>query len=237
MPVDERGGFLGKSLQMQLQEQSMIAKVGVLVFLSIMLTGCEIELDADLYVTDIEIVHEQPQAFQAQLAIEVPTCKSEKIADIGPKVLALFDANSNATIAGCNNKGMTSLLGVVFEGELTSGEPTRDLTIVRVQTDENTAVLKPVLNPKFMQRVNALLQENMQSLSFKSTTMTVTLHNDRSDPVSYVVPEGWIDDQPVQGGFGELERRQKVKVRGSNVLSALLLDGSRPTIMRLGTSK
>jgi hypothetical protein len=95
-------------------------------FISIIISGCKVDITSDIYTRDI--FSDKNLTFPSQLRVEIPSCSKEKIDESSPEILALFTEESAPNISGCENEGMNSMLIVNFTGQIrnvsTSFEPT-----------------------------------------------------------------------------------------------------------------
>ena len=194
---------------------------------ALMLAGCQVAFESEIYVQDV--FADENLTFPAQLKVEINSCSSDKRAETDAAVLALFSKESEATLVGCKEVGMNSMLSVDFVAMLSSKQSDSDLLFLREVGDEYTG-LRVVLNPQFLSRVNGMLKKNYQSLDYDDLHIRFTVHNDERKPVSVGVVSGWMNGQAGQQMTTTLKRREKVDIMTSNVVSALALKAQKPLI-------
>lgn len=210
-------------------DQFKRARVLPVLILTAALCGCKVQINSDLFVQDI--FSDENLTLPMQLAFEVPSCSSDSRSEYEQDALSLFDSRSEAKVVGCD-EGLTSFLQIAFTGEISSQESTYDVTIFRSidPNDESGAArLLFALNANFISRVQRLMSENFASLNYQDVTISATLNNDASGPVTYYA-SGWVDGSAVQGIEGSLNRRQKVSIQFTDLVSAIAVDGGQPIL-------
>jgi hypothetical protein len=200
-------------------------------FVSIIISGCKIDITSDIYTRDI--FSDKNLTFPSQLRIEIPSCSKEKIDESSPEILALFAAESAPNISGCESEGMNSMLTVNFTGEIADSESNYDFAIFRNRSkkEEGVITLSPAFNPIFRQRIDQLMSSKRTSLDYDDLTINFTLNNDLSSEVIYFVVSGWVDGKPGQEIFGSLQRREKIYVTLPDVFSHLALNDEQPELI------
>lgn len=199
----------------------------------VILQGCKTLLQADVYVSDLFL--DENVRTPASMLIEIPSCTGESREDYTRSVVALFDSASEAKVVGCESQGMDSLLNVSFLAEIASENSSADLILFRNIADQEDAKirgLKPVLGVSFLNRVDRLMRENMQSFQAKDLSFSIALNNDQRAPVklsSYMV---WVDGEAYERYTNEsFDRREKLEISFSNVTSDLMIEGAQPTVL------
>ena len=199
------------------------------VFVSIIISGCKIDITSDIYTRDI--FSDKNLTFPSQLRVEIPSCSKEKVDESSPEILALFTEESAPNILGCESEGMNSMLTVNFTGQIADSESNYDFSIFRVREDNDVITLSPAFNPDFRQRIDQLMSSKRTSLDYDDLTINFTLNNDLSSEVKYFVISGWVDGKPGQETFGRLQRREKIYVTLPDVFSHLALNDERPELI------
>jgi len=126
---------------------------------------------------------------------------------------------------------LTSLLQIEFTGEVSSSESSADLVMFRSQNDSGQTYVMPDLNTNFTTRVNRILEDNFQELTFESVKIVFQLHNDLDNTIEYFLPSGRVNGTPGQYISGQLERREKIFVRTPDIISELTLKGKQPIVL------
>jgi len=209
----------------------MTYKVSVILAGGLFLAACRVDFSSELYSRDV--ISTENLGFPALLEVEVPSCTSDDRPQYERKILSVFSKSSEATIIGCRDDAFTSLLQVDFRGELSSSSSSADLVMFRGQNDAGQTYIMPDLNRDFVTRVNQVLDENFQELTFENVEIAFELHNDSDGVVEYFLPSGWVDGDPGQYIEGTLERREKMLVRTPDVISDLTLEGQQPVVIFL----
>ena len=195
---------------------------------ALLLTGCQVEFNSEIYAQDV--FSDENLTFPAQLRVQISSCASDKRQQTDAAVLALFSAASKAKLAGCDRVGMNSMLAVSFVAEISSTSGESDLVLLRAHQDDASTEVRIFLKPVFLHRVNALLKENYQSLDYDDVSIRITVHNDERTPVSVNIISGWLDGQAGQHLTKTINRREKVEILSSNVVSALALKEQKPLV-------
>lgn len=212
---------------------SSIFKGVAFLGMTITIIGCKSDFHIDVYSSDL-FLNENVDT-PAQMMVEIPTCSDRT--DYEKKVLALFDSASKAEVVGCEEQGMNSMLVVSIAAEISTEESSRDVILFRQNADDveqdgqtyEVRGLKPMISPNFLARVNSLMQENMQSLSYEKITVRFSVNNDERENVLITGTNLWVNGNPHQQYYRqELERREKIELTLSNVMSDLMIRGEQP---------
>lgn len=198
------------------------------IALCVLLAGCQVQFNSEVYAQDV--FTEESLTFPAQLKLEITSCTSDTRSKTDNAVLALFSSVSKAKIRGCEEVGMNSMLAVDFAAQLASAPTEYDLVVLRERTEGGSSELRISLKSTFLSRVRSLLKENHQSLDYDDVSIRFTLHNDERNPVSVSIISGWLNGQAGQHLTTTLNRREKVEILSSNVVSALTLKEQKPLI-------
>ena len=204
--------------------------------LSIMVTtivGCKSDFHIDVYSSDL-FLNENVDT-PAQMMVEIPTCSDR--GEYERSVLALFDSASKAKIVGCEEQGMNSMLVVSIAAEIATENSERDVILFRQDADNveqegqtfEVRGLKPVISNNFLARINSLMQDNMQTLSYEKVTIRISVNNDEKGNALITASNLWVNGKPYQRFYRQgVERREKVELRFSNVMSDLVINGEQP---------
>ena len=201
------------------------------IVLCALLTGCQIQFNSEIYAQDV--FSDENLTFPAQLKLEINSCTSGTRSKTDNAVLALFSSVAKAKIRGCEEVGMNSMLAVDFAAQLASTPSEYDLVLLRERAEDGSVELRMSLDSTFLSRVRSLLKENHQSLDYDDVSIRFTLHNDERNPVSVSIISGWLNGQAGQHLTTTLNRREKVEILSSNVVSALTLKEQNPLILVL----
>ncbi len=213
-----------------------------MIILLAILAGCRSEFLVEAYVSDAYL--DENVNTPAAMRVEIPSCSSQ--AEYEGKILSLFEPHSNAKITGCEEEGMNSLIAVSIDAEMSSKNSKRDLIIFRDILDDleiegkiyEVRALKPVISQGFLQRVNSLMQENMQTLSHNDIKFEIALNNDEREEVFVTSYNLWVDGEPFEVYRRQaLKRRKKIKLTFSNLTSDLILRNKMPVAAYVARQK
>lgn len=213
-----------------------------MIVLLVMFAGCKSEFLVETYVSDAYL--DENVDTPAVMRVEIPSCSSRS--EHEDKILSLFESGSNAKITGCEEEGLNSFIAVSLDAEIASKNSKRDLIIFRDilndleiegQTYEVRA-LKPVISEGFLQRVNTLMQESMQTLSYDDIKFEIALNNDERREVFVTSYNLWVDGMPFEAYRRQpLKRRGKITLTFSNLTSDLILRKKMPVVAYIGRLK
>ena len=204
-----------------------------LLFSIALVAACKSDFYIDTYASDLFL--DTNLDTPAKMMVEIPSCAS--VADYETKVLALFDTASNAKTIGCEEQGMNSMLVVSLTAEVASENSARDIILFRDIVEDVThdgsiyevRGLKPVISPNFFTRVNSLLQENLQTLSYENITIRFVLNNDEKSEILVTARNLWVNGEAREAFHRQpLGRRGKLELLMSNLISDLVIQGKQP---------
>ena len=211
---------------------SQCIKVFALIAAPLLISACRVDVTADLYSEDL-LESNENILFPAKLEVEILSCSSSDRADTEADLLSIFSSKSDAKIIGCREDGLTSLLGVGFDGEIASEESEADLVIFRNTNDANDNYFTASLNPNFKNRVDRLLSDNMQDLDPRNLTLRINLRHDIDSSSNLFMISGWIDGNSGQYITETLQKRDARNLQLSNVVSDMVLEDKQPLIFFL----
>ena len=206
------------------------------------LVACKSEFLVEAYVSDAFL--DENINTPASMKVEIPSCSSQS--EYEGKILSLFDSTSNAKILGCEEEGMESFMVVSLDAEMATKTSNRDLILFRESfgdlelegTIYEVMALKPVISGDFLQRVNSLMEENMQTLSYENVKFEIALNNDEREDAIITAYNLWIDGKPFQNYRRQfLKRRGKITLTFSNLTSDLILQNKMPIATFVGRLK
>ena len=206
------------------------------------LVACKSEFLVEAYVSDAFL--EENINTPASMKVEIPSCGSQS--EYEGKIISLFDSTSNAKILGCEEKGMESFMVVSLDAEMATETSKRDLILFRESFGDleidgtlyEVMVLKPVISGDFLQRVNSLMEENMQTVSYENVKFEIALNNDEREDAIITAYNLWVDGKPFQNYRRQfLKRRGKITLTFSNLTSDLILQNKMPIVTFVGRLK
>ena len=206
------------------------------------LVACKSEFLVEAYVSDAFL--DENINTPASMKVEIPSCASQS--EYEGKIISLFDSTSNAKILGCEEKGMESFMVVSLDAEMATETSKRDLILFRESFGDleidgtlyEVMALKPVISGDFLQRVNSLMEENMQTLSYENVKFEIALNNDEREDAIITAYNLWVDGKPFQNYRRQfLKRRGKITLTFSNLTSDLILQNKMPIVTFVGRLK
>lgn len=206
------------------------------------LVACKSEFLVEAYVSDAFL--DENINTPASMKVEIPSCGSQS--EYEGKIISLFDSTSNAKILGCEEKGMESFMVVSLDAEMATETSKRDLILFRESFGDleidgtlyEVMALKPVISGDFLQRVNSLMEENMQTLSYENVKFEIALNNDEREDAIITAYNLWVDGKPFQNYRRQfLKRRGKITLTFSNLTSDLILQNKMPIVTFVGRLK
>ena len=206
------------------------------------LVACKSEFLVEAYVSDAFL--DENINTPASMKVEIPSCGSQS--EYEGKIISLFDSTSNAKILGCEEKGMESFMVVSLDAEMATETSKRDLILFRESFGDleidgtlyEVMALKPVISGDFLQRVNSLMEENMQTVSYENVKFEIALNNDEREDAIITAYNLWVDGKPFQNYRRQfLKRRGKITLTFSNLTSDLILQNKMPIVTFVGRLK
>ena len=195
--------------------------------LLIFLTSCKSEIEVELFASDI--FSSENLIVPVVMAIEVPSCKSERLQAQTTSFLAVFSESSQAESIGCENKGINSFLSFKLKGEIANKTASHDIVLFRSVADDGVTDMSASLSSNFLTRLNSLAESKMQRIDSDDFTLTIKIQNDLRDVVR-VHGAGWFDGTPAQGRNIDLGHRDTISLKLSNLASAILINEGQPKI-------
>ena len=211
----------------------------VLILSFFALVACKSEFLVVAYVSDAFL--DENINTPASMKVEIPSCGSQS--EYEGKIISLFDSTSNASILGCEEKGIESFMVVSLDAEMATGTSKRDLILFRESFGDleidgtlyEVMALKPVISGDFLQRVNSLMEENMQTVSYENVKFEIALNNDEREDAIITAYNLWVDGKPFQNYRRQfLKRRGKITLTFSNLTSDLILQNKMPIVTFVG---
>ena len=172
--------------------------LGLFAIAVLFLAGCKTNVTVEVYSSDLDMVATDKSAIlttPTQMAIEIPSvgkCAeyTPQIVDIMKGVVKDFDPK------GCKRQGMESFL----IGELQT--PIVSSTAVWEKTDSLFGLVVKgaasiMLNRKKYQALSKRMSDKFhQTLKLQDSTISIVLHNDMRETVTYAVEGVFVDGDP-----------------------------------------
>jgi hypothetical protein len=216
------------------------------------LSSCKSDFNFDAYSADLFLAENVKTP--AEMAVEISSCTGDSLEESKTEILSLFSTGSSAKVVDCVNKGNHSMLVVSLDAVIASVDEDGqvpdvegfDLVLVRrVVPDQEIGGkiyevrgVRPVMNDSFIERVKMLMKQNLQSLTFDDVSLKIILNNDEREDVLVSGRFLWVDGEPFESySRQKLERRQKLELKFSKVVSDLVLRMKAPTVVFVGRLK
>ena len=221
----------------------IIKKLGI-VLITFLLSGCNSDFHFDVFSSDFFL--KDNVTTPAEMAVEISSCTSDSLEETKTEILSMFSRTSNAKVVGCETEGMNSMLLVSVDAEIASETSNFDLMIFRnilpdLELDGKTyevSSVRPMISMDFLKRVETVMENNMQSLSYDKVSLTMTLNNDEREDIIISGYNLWVNGEPMESFRRQkLARRQKLDFKFSNVFSDLVLNGNGPIAFYVGKQK
>ena len=134
---------------------------------------------------------------------------------------------------------------VSLDAEMATETSKRDLILFRESFGDleidgtlyEVMALKPVISGDFLERVNSLMEENMQTLSYENVKFEIALNNDEREDAIITAYNLWVDGKPFQNYRRQFLKRGKITLTFSNLTSDLILQNKMPIVTFVGRLK
>lgn len=206
-------------------------KLTVVVLALIAVSGCKLNLTADIYSTDMRAAMngEADITSPATLAFEVPSVDkcdehAAKIQEIMAGVLDDF------TPKGCKRQDMESFLLAdtqmpffISEESWRSSDDLFGLLLVREEEPKRISAIIMLDIRKYETLTRRMNDEFHQTVDLGASNVTLVFHNDERKTVTYEVAEVFVNSEPIHGlQEFSLDRRHKANIQLSDVATAYL---------------
>jgi len=181
------------------------------------LSGCDTDIVADLFVTDI--LSDENVPFSASMAVEVASCRGNSLDKAKEDVLSLFSVSSDAKVISCENKNLNSMLLVSFTGEVASTDSDHDFVIFRHENEDGDTHISAVTKP-----------------IFQEISIYIKINNDSKAAKTFWLSQGWVNGVPKQGFSFSLAQRKNATVKMTNLIAEMIYseqenaDGDHPEL-------
>lgn len=198
------------------------------------LSGCDTDIVADLFVTDI--LSDENVPFSASMAVEVASCRGNSLDKAKEDVLSLFSVSSDAKVISCENKNLNSMLLVSFTGEVASTDSDHDFVIFRHENEDGDTHISAVTKPIFLQRATSLARANFRSIDSEEISIYIKINNDSKAAKTFWLSQGWVNGVPKQGFSFSLAQRKNATVKMTNLIAEMIYseqenaDGDHPEL-------
>lgn len=205
-------------------------KIGLIALAALLLVGCRTEMAADVYTADI--LDDETLSTPAVMKMEISSCTGKKRAEYEQKVLALFDAASEAKLIGCSRQSGKSMLSVGFSAEITDGSSSADFILYRERLESESWIgyaIKPGFSSSFLQRVDTMLKQNLQKLNSRNVRVAMVINNDLKDDVLISARNVWVDGEPMESFLDvPIKRRGRLILTLPDITSDLIIRNRKP---------
>lgn len=194
------------------------------------LSGCKMNITADLYTSDIQGVADGEYTNLTTpvfLAFEIPsTRRCDEYVD---RVTTITEGLFEFTPKGCENIGSDSFLNVETQMPIVTLAQSSEITpliatIVGIRDGKAVAILY-LDKEKYKALNDRSADEFRQRINLQRSKIKMVLNNDLRHPIEFVVNGVFLDNEPVHSANPQsftLERRRQAEIVMSNVGAALL---------------
>jgi len=198
------------------------------IFLSI--SSCRTDFIVDTYTSDY--FFNENVVTTAQVAVEIPSCNSEKIEEYKSDFLLLFSKDSNAKLVDCKSEGFSDYLVAQITAEMATNTSNKDIVLWRKSQGSmdidgkkyEVMGLQPDLHKDFLKRINNLLEDNYETLDADDMKFMLVLNNDERGEVLVSSNQVWVDGEPKLNYYRQpLQRRDKITIRFNNLVNELII--------------
>jgi hypothetical protein len=222
-----KSDFLISLTNVEYQAMPSITRCVYVVLTFLLLLGCKVDSEYEVYVTDLVLVVDQNEVLTAPGIVRIETTGCEenkaKIMNIVSKYYAIKNDPR------CINIGMDDFLEfdtqspVVLVGENLPGNIPTGLAVSKDETT-NVINLFAVLEKGRFAGMEAEVKKMDATASLDINDVTIILNNDSHKNAHVVTPSAWINNKASIKGEAKISRREKVKIKLSNVFSEVLVD-------------
>ena len=208
------------------------AKHIIFAIAAVVLTGCEMDVTPEVYVSDVrEMANNGTTGLTtpATISIEIPSTNKcpEYTARVAEVMTGILD---NYEPKGCTKSGMESYLVLAVQMPLTpEGHANDSLFHIGVSRDkgetfEGKLHVFLLLNPGKFQMLNGRMRDKFHgSVDLSKSKIQLKLHNDERRSVECWASGSFLNGEPVYDWMKiSLERRRTAEIVLSNVQAAFL---------------
>ena len=195
----------------------------------VMVTGCDMNLTANLYTVDLQEAMSGSSEVEAlaQVEIEIPSADScdEYTTKFTGILHGILDEISPR---GCKRKGVESFLLLetrlpVYADPSQSQDTLFGVLLTKPDNSIHTRVSLQVDTSKFKTLKGRVKDEFHSTLSLSDSVVAIVLHNDHRNVIKFTTSDKFVDGKPVHGNTEfELARRHNATIQLSNVASSYL---------------
>ena len=210
----------------------------------VFLSGCDLDTDVELYISDLIDVVETGEAGStpAEIGIEmlsVDQCRDDmdEVAMLMRRYLPDFQAQqcvqrdfqaylqAEATIAivpGVDPEHVSGLFSIGIESGV-------------VESDRSGHAVHFLVDRELFSRLSAEVeQQYFQEVNFADSRLTVRVNNDEREPRTVQGQYVFFDGTPVEQGQLQLQRRERTRIQVSDVARGALMAHGSTRLMVLG---
>lgn len=195
----------------------------------VIVTGCDMNLTANLYTVDLQEAMSGATEVEAlaQVEIEIPSADScdEYTTKFTGILHGILDEISPR---GCKKKGVESFLFLetrlpVYADPNQSQDTLFSVLLTNTENPAHTRVSLRVDTSKFKTLQGRVKDELHGTISLSDSVVAIVLHNDHRTTIKFSTSDKFVDGKPVHGNTEfELARRHNATIQLSNVASSYL---------------
>ena len=195
-----------------------ILKMSVLLAALIIMSGCKIDTEINLFTTDINDIDDTSSFFAPSvLKIDVTSCEDNK-AEIMGIANKYFDVSSEASCGSSDGDEFlefSAKLPIVYQKEYLPKNLVVGISIA--DADNGNRKVSTMLDLSRFAALEKDAKEMDSSASLELNEITVNLSNDARDTVEISVPAAFVNNIPEINGMISLDRRENATIILSNI--------------------
>ena len=220
----------------------MFRRLSVVCLAMTLLAGCEIEMETDLYSSDLRSVSGGETGLTTPATLALPISSVDDCAEDTQKIVKIMEGMiASFEPKGCERKDMNSFMMSVVQipivDSMDNWASSDELFGIVAQSDTEDADRINVFLVMNLDRYDILSDrvkdEFYQSLDLGDSTISVVLNNDERNDIQFSVQYAFVQGQPVRVATDSLRRRGQVTIELSNVSVALLEKNGTSMVLQL----
>lgn len=191
----------------------------------LVLAGCKMNMEADLYSSDLRAVADGEQEITTPATLFLPVTSVDECAEQTAKIVAIMQGIVDTfQPKGCERHGMDSYLLADLQLPIVDSAEEWDKADTLFGIISQRSESSSSINVYVTMSVNSyrtlserVRDEFHQSLDLKESTFTVVLNNDERADMTAVIEHAYVNGQPVLNATATAPRREQVTIRLSDV--------------------
>ncbi len=199
----------------------LVAAIGTVLLVA----GCKMSLEADLYSSDVRAVANGEQGITTPATLFLPITTLDECATESAKIVAIMDGIvAPFEPKGCERNGMDSFMLANIQMPVVGSADAWILknTLLgfvaqRREGGPDIGVFIMLDTDKYATLQRRVRDEFMQKLTMEDSRVTVVMNNDEREDMSVLVRHAFVNGQPSIDQTLTMPRREQVTIRLSDV--------------------